>query len=132
MPTFSRVGISSLPTRRKLGRQMQVPWQPMGRPPVILFDTDPFFLTHHTFRLRVVVHTFGFPLKVGRALKSVDARLLSDWTAWTGGHFPPAHCQVSKTETTIAQMHFSAENGRITIPDSRTLSAFRSPFLFLV
>ncbi|CAN0215034.1 unnamed protein product, partial [Ectocarpus sp. 12 AP-2014] len=32
-------------------------------------------------------------LQVGRALKSVDARLLSDWTAWARGNFPPAHCQ---------------------------------------
>ncbi|CAM9725244.1 unnamed protein product, partial [Ectocarpus sp. 12 AP-2014] len=32
-------------------------------------------------------------LEVGRALKSVDARLLSDWTAWARGNFPPAHCQ---------------------------------------
>ncbi|CAM9695692.1 unnamed protein product, partial [Scytosiphon promiscuus] len=32
-------------------------------------------------------------LEVGRALKSVDPRLLSEWTTWASGSFPPAHCQ---------------------------------------
>lgn len=93
------------------------------------------FYTNRVYsHLRVVVNTFDLSLKVGRALKSVDARLLSEWTTWTGGAFPPAHCQVSKAQA-IAQMHFLCAEWpkkRSRLPDSRlsVLGFLLSRFLY--
>lgn len=106
--------------------------RPTGYLPVFFFFTDRVFTrTPVSFTYQFVVNTFGVPLKVGRALKSVDARLLSEWTTWTGGNFPPAHCQVSKAQT-IAQMHTAASisviNGRESSLASRTVgSPFSAP-----
>ncbi len=33
-------------------------------------------------------------VQVGRALKQVDSRLIKEFIAWSGGAFPPVHCQI--------------------------------------